>query len=59
MLMLLEMVNVHMCGLEKGKRGSWGSGKGAEKGWLILSMGSAKAEVRFLLQRATIPSKRV
>ncbi len=42
-----------------GKGGKKGAGKGAKKGKLTLSMGPANAEVRFFIERATIPSKRV
>ncbi len=43
-----------------GKRGCFGSRTGGLKiGQLTLSNGPARAEVRFLVQRATISNKRV
>jgi hypothetical protein len=42
-----------------GKGGKKGTGERLKKGKLTLSMGPANAEVRFFIERATIPSKRV
>jgi hypothetical protein len=59
MLMMLVVLNVRMCGREGGERGWWGPDKGAKIGQLTLSRGPARAEVCLLIQRDTIPSKRV
>jgi hypothetical protein len=44
---------------KEGKMGRWGPGKGVKKWAVDSEHGSARAEVCFLIQRATIPSKRV
>jgi hypothetical protein len=43
----------------KGEKGTVGARQGAKMGQLTLSIGQARAEFRFLVQRASIPSKRV
>jgi hypothetical protein len=48
-----------MCWREGGKREQWRLVKGTKKGQLTLSMGPARVEIHFFVQRATIPSKRV
>jgi hypothetical protein len=57
--MSLVMVNVRMCGQKGGKGDVGGQVRGLKMGQLILSMGPARAEVPFFVQRATIPGKRV
>jgi hypothetical protein len=58
MLMLLVVVNIHMCECEGRKKGGvGGQTRGLKMGQLIPFMGPARVEVCFLVQRAHIPSK--
>ncbi len=59
MLMSSVVVTVRMCWREGGKREQWMLVKGPKKGQLTLSMGPARVEICFFVQRATVPSKRV
>jgi hypothetical protein len=59
LLMSSVVVNVRIYGREGGKRDGGEQARGLKMGQLTLSMGPARAAVSFLLQRATIPSKRV
>jgi hypothetical protein len=54
------VVNVCILGWQRGEKGDvGGQARGLKIGQLTLSNGPARAEVCFLVQRATIPNKRV
>jgi hypothetical protein len=59
MLMLSVFINLRMCGWEGENGGRGGLVKGTKNGAVDSEHRPGRVKVRFFVQRATIPSKRV